>query len=387
MDGAAQAKLNTMHRRDYGSSPSAAILSKRAERALREQHSLPSPSGSLSPSCSLPDADAGVAHSQPPATGPPPHLPCSGSGIGSAAAPVSVLASQAWAASRMSSPAEPQHMGQSSYTQITRAASNDSPQLSQAPQLPRKRRRLYSAQDGLQWPGQGSTSHDSQPAAVDTSCNRAPTPSELPHFAGSDGSYGAPATQNASESCQHDSAWSHAQQLQEPGSQAGSEGRLHSAPAPDSNPATPCIYASPPPAPPRPPSPAQSAPTSSQIPLGDHPGSSMPLTGQAPAGLQAHQQQPRQQQQQRAQQDPGKEGRVVVHVDVDCFYCQVERLDDPSLHNVPLAVRQFNAGGFVAVSYEVHPRPVCLRAMHQIAWWGQSFSGRQQPESLRVCCR
>jgi hypothetical protein len=31
---------------------------------------------------------------------------------------------------------------------------------------------------------------------------------------------------------------------------------------------------------------------------------------------------------------------------------QVERLDDPSLVGLPLAVRQFNSGGFVAVSYE-----------------------------------
>ncbi|GFR42034.1 hypothetical protein Agub_g2851, partial [Astrephomene gubernaculifera] len=44
--------------------------------------------------------------------------------------------------------------------------------------------------------------------------------------------------------------------------------------------------------------------------------------------------------------------RVILHVDVDCFYCQVERLDDPSLLGAPLAVTQFNAGGFVAVSYE-----------------------------------
>ena len=46
-------------------------------------------------------------------------------------------------------------------------------------------------------------------------------------------------------------------------------------------------------------------------------------------------------------------GKLVVHCDVDSFYCQVERLDDPALMGVPLAVRQFNAGGFVAVSYEV----------------------------------
>ncbi|GLI59531.1 hypothetical protein VaNZ11_001423, partial [Volvox africanus] len=44
--------------------------------------------------------------------------------------------------------------------------------------------------------------------------------------------------------------------------------------------------------------------------------------------------------------------RVFLHLDVDCFYCQVERLDDPSLVGVPLAVTQFNSGGFVSVSYE-----------------------------------
>lgn len=38
--------------------------------------------------------------------------------------------------------------------------------------------------------------------------------------------------------------------------------------------------------------------------------------------------------------------------DIDSFYCAVERLDDPSLIGVPLCVQQFNAGGFVAVSYE-----------------------------------
>lgn len=33
-------------------------------------------------------------------------------------------------------------------------------------------------------------------------------------------------------------------------------------------------------------------------------------------------------------------------------FVQVERLDDPSLVGLPLAVTQFNSGGFVAVSYE-----------------------------------
>ncbi|KAG2491453.1 hypothetical protein HYH03_010239 [Edaphochlamys debaryana] len=44
--------------------------------------------------------------------------------------------------------------------------------------------------------------------------------------------------------------------------------------------------------------------------------------------------------------------RVFLHVDVDSFYCSVERLDDPCLRGVPLAVTQYNSGGFVAVSYE-----------------------------------
>lgn len=45
--------------------------------------------------------------------------------------------------------------------------------------------------------------------------------------------------------------------------------------------------------------------------------------------------------------------RAVVHCDVDCFYCQVETLDNPALIGRPLAVHQGNSGGFVAVNYEV----------------------------------
>lgn len=54
--------------------------------------------------------------------------------------------------------------------------------------------------------------------------------------------------------------------------------------------------------------------------------------------------------------------RVVLHVDVDAFYCSVERLDDPSLRGRPMAVTQFNRGGFVSVSHEVPPpsRDACL---------------------------
>lgn len=55
-----------------------------------------------------------------------------------------------------------------------------------------------------------------------------------------------------------------------------------------------------------------------------------------------------------------KIGRAVLHADVDSFYCAVERLDDPSLVGQPLAVGQFNGGGFVSVSYEVCQR-ACFR--------------------------
>jgi len=43
---------------------------------------------------------------------------------------------------------------------------------------------------------------------------------------------------------------------------------------------------------------------------------------------------------------------IILHVDVDAFYCAVELKDDPSLAGLPIAVQQFNSGGFVAVSYE-----------------------------------
>ena len=44
--------------------------------------------------------------------------------------------------------------------------------------------------------------------------------------------------------------------------------------------------------------------------------------------------------------------RVVLHLDVDNFYCAVETADNPALIGRPLAVAQGNAGGFVALSAE-----------------------------------
>ena len=47
--------------------------------------------------------------------------------------------------------------------------------------------------------------------------------------------------------------------------------------------------------------------------------------------------------------------KAVIHCDVDCFYCQVEVIDNPALAGRPLAVHQGNSGGFVAVNYQVWP--------------------------------
>ncbi|XP_063227100.1 DNA polymerase eta isoform X2 [Bacillus rossius redtenbacheri] len=47
--------------------------------------------------------------------------------------------------------------------------------------------------------------------------------------------------------------------------------------------------------------------------------------------------------------------RIVVLIDMDCFYCQVEERLNPSLKGKPLAVVQYNqwkGGGIIAVNYE-----------------------------------
>ncbi len=45
--------------------------------------------------------------------------------------------------------------------------------------------------------------------------------------------------------------------------------------------------------------------------------------------------------------------RIILHVDCDCFYVACERMDNAGLVGTPVAVEQFNKGGFVSVSYEV----------------------------------
>lgn len=53
--------------------------------------------------------------------------------------------------------------------------------------------------------------------------------------------------------------------------------------------------------------------------------------------------------------------RVVVLIDMDCFYCQVETRADPTLAGQPLAVVQYNSwkgGGIIAVNYEARAKGV-----------------------------
>uniref|UniRef100_A0A7C8ZKA9 DNA-directed DNA polymerase n=1 Tax=Opuntia streptacantha TaxID=393608 RepID=A0A7C8ZKA9_OPUST len=49
------------------------------------------------------------------------------------------------------------------------------------------------------------------------------------------------------------------------------------------------------------------------------------------------------------------DARVIAHVDMDCFYVQVEQRKQPELRGLPTAVVQYNewkGGALIAVSYE-----------------------------------
>ncbi|VDP95514.1 unnamed protein product [Echinostoma caproni] len=53
--------------------------------------------------------------------------------------------------------------------------------------------------------------------------------------------------------------------------------------------------------------------------------------------------------------------RIIILIDMDCFYVQVEQREQPETQNKPCAVAQYNGstgGGIIAVSYEARARGV-----------------------------
>ncbi|KAH9616721.1 hypothetical protein KSS87_004055 [Heliosperma pusillum] len=58
---------------------------------------------------------------------------------------------------------------------------------------------------------------------------------------------------------------------------------------------------------------------------------------------------------------PTSNARVIAHIDMDCFYVQVEQRKQPQLRGLPTAVVQYNewkGGGLIAVSYEARKHGV-----------------------------
>ncbi|CEM28662.1 unnamed protein product [Vitrella brassicaformis CCMP3155] len=68
--------------------------------------------------------------------------------------------------------------------------------------------------------------------------------------------------------------------------------------------------------------------------------------------------------------------QTVLHLDVDAFYVEAERLRHPHLKGKPVAVSQHNRGGFVAVSYEAKAKGIRKGD-------GAGERGRQAIEFLR----
>ena len=74
----------------------------------------------------------------------------------------------------------------------------------------------------------------------------------------------------------------------------------------------------------------------------------------------------------------GGGGRCVIHVDLDCFYVQVEIRDNPSLKNRPVAVVQYNqwqGGGIIALSYEAKAAGV-----------KRSMRGEEAKKNAQISC-
>ncbi|KAK2998318.1 hypothetical protein RJ639_023859 [Escallonia herrerae] len=75
------------------------------------------------------------------------------------------------------------------------------------------------------------------------------------------------------------------------------------------------------------------------------------------------------------------DSRVIAHVDMDCFYVQVEQRQQPNLRGQPTAVVQYNSwkgGGLIAVSYEARKFGV----KRNIPWFSSSMRG---DEAKQVC--
>lgn len=79
--------------------------------------------------------------------------------------------------------------------------------------------------------------------------------------------------------------------------------------------------------------------------------------------------------------------RCVLHLDVDAFYCACEERRRPELRGKPLAVTQFNSGGFVAVSEAA--RQSGVRKGDGIGAGGQEALAyyKDRPESLMAAVR
>lgn len=83
----------------------------------------------------------------------------------------------------------------------------------------------------------------------------------------------------------------------------------------------------------------------------------------------------------------GAGSRCVLHLDVDAFYCACEERRRPELRGKPLAVTQFNSGGFVAVSEAA--RQSGVRKGDGIGAGGQEALAfyKDRPEALMAAVR
>ncbi|CAN1327876.1 DNA polymerase eta [Linum perenne] len=78
--------------------------------------------------------------------------------------------------------------------------------------------------------------------------------------------------------------------------------------------------------------------------------------------------------------------RIIAHVDMDCFYVQVEQRKQPELRGLPAAVVQYNewkGGGLIAVSYEA--RGFGVKRCVILGFHLFQFSSMRGDEAKQVC--